>query len=170
VSDGPPPSAEIPVRGAGLTWEEMEPGSVFRTASRTITEADLVTFVHWGGFNEPLFYDANHAGAGGYTGRLVPGALVYVLAEGLVLQTNVLHGTGLAFLSMEVKVLGPTYVGDTLHAVHEVLAARPTSKPGRGIVESRVTVRNQRGEDVLVFTPTRMIRGKDYVEAAPSDH
>jgi acyl dehydratase len=157
-----PPSSQVRELHPGMTWEQMAQAPTFRTAARTITEADLMTFVQWGGFNEPLFWDASHAGEGGYTGRLCPGALVYCFAEGLVLQSLALHGTGLAFLSMELKVLGPTYVGDTLHAVVETTSARPTSKPGRGIVASRVTVRNQRGEDVQVFTPVRMIRGKDY--------
>ncbi|MEU1163714.1 acyl dehydratase, partial [Streptomyces sp. NPDC005921] len=77
-------------------------------------------------------------------------------------QTNVLHGTGLAFLHMELDVLGPVYVGDTLYAVVETTACRPSAKPGRGVVTSRVTVRNQRDEEVLVYTPVRLIRGKDY--------
>src|SRR5947199_8000026 len=107
----------------------MPVGSAFRTAARTVTESDVVQFVNLGGFNEPLFYDARHAAEGGYTGRLVPGALVYVMAEGLILQTNVLHGTGLAFMHMEFTVHGPTYVGDTLHVVVETTESRASSKP-----------------------------------------
>src|SRR6476469_4817911 len=103
--------------GQGLFFEDMTVGMAFRTASRTVTETDLMSFVHLGGFNEPLFYDARHAAGGGYTGRLVPGAMVYMFAEGLILQTNVLHGTGLAFMQMEFSVKGPTYVGDTIHVV-----------------------------------------------------
>ncbi|WOX07725.1 hypothetical protein [Streptomyces sp. N50] len=57
---------------------------------------------------------------------------------------------------------GPVYVGDTLYAVVETTASRPSSKPGRGVVTSRITVRNQRDEDVLVYTPVRLIRGRDY--------
>jgi acyl dehydratase len=77
-----------PLLAQGQTWEEMTVGSAFRTAARTITETDLITFITWGGFSEPLFLDASHAAAGGYTGRLVPGALVYCLGEGLVLQSK----------------------------------------------------------------------------------
>ena len=61
-----------PLLAQGQTWEEMTVGSVFRTAARTITETDLITFVTWGGFTEPLFLDASHAAAGGYTGRWFP--------------------------------------------------------------------------------------------------
>lgn len=157
----PPPSAQVPTLSRGLTWEEMPPGHTFRTARRTITETDLVTFITWGGFNEPLFTDAAHAASAGYTGRLVPGGFTYCMAEGLVLQSHVLEGTGLAFLHMELDILRPVYVGDTIHAVVQTLFARASSTPGRGVVTSRVTVRNQRDEDVLVYTPVRLIRGAD---------
>lgn len=156
---------EVPLLAHGLTWEEMKTGSAFRTASRTVTETDLMSFIHLGGFNEPLFYDARHASAGGYSGRLIPGALTYVLAEGLILQTNALHGTGLAFMTMEYSVQRPVYVGDTIHVIVEITESRPSSKPGRGVVASRCAVINQRGEEVAYFTPVRLIRGSDFVEA-----
>ena len=155
-----PKSDEVELLAKGLTWEQMIPGTAFRTEARTITESDLMTFIQWGGFNEPLFMDASHAEEKGYAGRLVPGAMVYCIAEGLLIQTNVINGTAVAFLEMELKVLGPSYVGDTLHAIVETVATRATKSGDRGIVEQRITVRNQRGEDVLVFTPKRMIRGQ----------
>jgi len=158
--------AEVDPFVRGLTYEQMTVGQVFRTARRTVTETDLVTFITWGGFHEPLFWENSHAAEGGYTGRLIPGAMTYSLAEGLVLQTNVLHGTGLAMLEMELKILGPVYVGDTLYAIVETTAARPTSDGRRGVVTSRVGVRNQRDEEVLVYTPVRLIRGENY---RPSD-
>ncbi|WP_406276761.1 MaoC family dehydratase N-terminal domain-containing protein [Nocardia sp. NBC_00881] len=149
----------------GLTWEQMTPGAAFRTAKRTVTEADLIQFITWGGFNEPLFYDASHARAGGYEGRLIPGAMIYCVAEGLILQTNVLNGTGLAFMQMELTVKRPVYVGDTLHAIVRTTESRASSKPGRGVVTTSVSVRNQRDEEVLTFTPVRLIRGADFQEA-----
>lgn len=157
-----PDDSAPPLLGAGLTWEQMTVGSAFRTAARTITETDLVNFVALGGYTEPLFYDARHAGEGGYAGRLVPGGMVYMFGEGLVLQTNVLHGTGLAFLHMELDITGPTYVGDTLYVVVATTSARPSRKPGRGVVTSRCSIRNQRDEEVAVYTPVRLIRGRDF--------
>ena len=158
------PSSAVEPLVRGKTWEEMKPGTSFRTATRTVTEADLIQFITWGGFNEPLFYDSSHAAAGGYTGRLIPGAMIYCIAEGLILQTNVLNGTGLAFMSMELSVKKPVYVGDTLHAIVTTTESRASSKPGRGVVITTVSVRNQRDEEVLVFTPVRLIRGADYQE------
>lgn len=146
----------------GSTYEEMVVGSRFRTASRTVTETDLVNFITLFGFNEPLFWDASHAASAGYEGRLCPGALTYAMAEGLVIQTHVLHGTGLAFMGMQLDVKKPVFVGDTIHAVVEVEESRPASKGSRGIVTTRVSVFNQRDELVLVYVPVRLIRGKDY--------
>ncbi len=159
------PPAALPVASLvrGQTFEEMTVGSRFRTAARTVTETDLVTFVGAVGITEPLFLDARHAAQAGYRGRLVPGVLTYALAEGLVLQTNVLHGTGLAFLEMELAALRPVLVGDTIEVVVEVTACRPTSNGDRGVVTTENTVLNQDGEAVLRYTPVRLIRGRAFV-------
>jgi acyl dehydratase len=159
MTDAATPSSTIEPQASGRTFEETPVGFAFRTSRRTVTETDLVTFVNWGGFNEPLFRDVSGAGEAGYTGRLVPAAMVYAFAEGLIMQTNVLHGTGLAFMRMELSVSLPVYVGDTLHAIVETTGSRPASKGNRGVVTSRVSVRNQRDEEVLVYTPVRLIRG-----------
>ena len=153
---------DVPSAIQGKTWEQMTVGSSFRTAARTVTESDLTAFVNLCGFNEPLFYDARHAAEGGYRGRLVPGAMVYAIGEGLVIQTHSFAGTGLAFMHMELDVRRPTFVGDTLDVVVEITSSRASSKPGRGVVESRNTVYNERGDDVLVYTPVRLVRGHDF--------
>ncbi|MGI3199109.1 hypothetical protein ACRJ4W_11785 [Streptomyces sp. GLT-R25] len=54
-------ATEIPPLVRGMTYEDMPKGQAFRTARRTVTETDLVNFITWGGFNEPLFWDASHA-------------------------------------------------------------------------------------------------------------
>ena len=149
-----------PLLAQGQTWEEMSVGSAFRTAAPD-HHRDRPDHLRQlpGGFTEPLFLDASHAAAGGYTGRLVPGALVFCIGEGLVLQTNVLHGTGLAFMAMDLTIERPAYVGDTLHVVVEVNAGDGPRAPAHGgVVTTRNSVRNQRGEDVLVYTPVRLIR------------
>jgi acyl dehydratase len=145
----------------GLTWEDQPVGFRFATGARTITEPDLVNFVGLAGFIGSMFLDARRAAELGYRGRVVPGMLTLVLAEGLVLQTNVLHGTGIAFLGLEMDVRDPVYVGDTIEVVVEVTGSRATSRAGRGIVTSTNTVLNQDGDVVLVYRPTRMQRGAE---------
>ncbi|WP_337110442.1 MaoC family dehydratase [Prescottella equi] len=140
----------------GLYWTEMKVGSSFSTASRTVTESDLVRFVSMG-FTEPLFMDATGAAAAGYRGRLVPGALTFSLAEGLVMLTNVIHGTGMAFLGTDITVKAPVFVGDTLAVSWTVTSARPASSGRRGVVTTSNLVRNQHGDVVMEYTPVRLI-------------
>ena len=98
-------------------------------------------------------YAKSHAPQGG---RLVPGALVYAIGEGLLVQAT-LQRTGLAFLSMNFEVLGPTFVGDTVHVEVEVLESRATSKsPERGLVRTRNDIVNQHGDRVISYEPLRM--------------
>lgn len=142
--------------GIGLYFEELEPGTRFRTVGRTITEADLGSFINLTWLTEEVFANAHAREGMALPMRVVPGALVYGFAEGLL--TPAMQHTGLAFLNAEIDVKAPTCVGDTMHVECEVIEARPTSKPDRGLVRTRNRVLNQRDEAVLVYTPLRMIR------------
>ncbi|MEQ8689437.1 MAG: MaoC/PaaZ C-terminal domain-containing protein [bacterium] len=143
--------------GLGIAYDELKEGDRFRTLARTITEPDLVNFINTTGMVEVLFTDTEYAKAHApQGGRLVPGALVYAIGEGLLVQAT-LQRTGLAFLSMNFEVLGPTFVGDTVHVEVEVLESRATSKsPDRGLVRTRNDIFNQRGEKVISYSPLRM--------------
>ncbi len=154
---------DVPTLGLGLRWEDTPVGFRFRTIGRTITEADITAFVGVTGMTEVLFTNVEYLREQSLFGgkRLVPGALVYSFAEGLLMQ-SVVQGVGLAFLGMDLDVKGPTFAGDTIRLECEVLESRPTSKPGRGFVKTRNTVLNQRSEPVLVYTPSRLVKGRDY--------
>lgn len=151
--------ARVPPRlSHGQTFADQAIGTRWRTQRRTVTEFDLMTFVTTCGFNEDLFLDADAPAELGFGGRLIPGALTLSLAEGLVIGSGALTGTGMAFLGGEMSVKAPVFVGDTLEVWVEVTAARLTSRGDRGVVTTRNEIRNQRGEVVMVFTPSRMIR------------
>ena len=151
---------DIPELVHGRTWQEMPVGFTFRTSGRTITEADLVAFVALTGLSEPLFYDERWATDHGYTGRLVPGMQTFCYAEGLVIQSGSIHGTGLAHMHCELDIKAPVYVGDTIRVVVEVTGQRPTSKGDRGVITTRNTVYNQHGDSVMVYSPVRLTKGQ----------
>jgi len=147
--------------GLGFTFEQLSAGQKFRTLNRTVTEADLMMFVGVTGMVEVIFTDATFgAEKGAIQGRFVPAALTYSLIEGLLCQ-SMIQGTGLAMLDLKKQIKAPVRVGDTIHAEIEVTSVRPTSKGNRGIVESRVDVKNQHGEIVIVYEATRMLAGKE---------
>ena len=146
--------------GLGMTWEELSPGQKFRTLNRTITETDLVIFTGVTGMLEVIFTDHTFgAERGTIQGRFVPAALTYSLIEGLLCQ-SMIQGTGLALLELKKQVLAPVRVGDTVHGEVEVTSVRPTSKGNRGIVASKIDIKNQNGELVISYEATRMLAGR----------
>jgi acyl dehydratase len=139
--------------GRGFAFDDLKLGARFRTHARTLSEADVAAFVNLTWLTEELFTVA-HEGQG----RLVPGALVYSFAEGLLLAS--MQDTGLAFLNATLDVKGPTVVGDTIHVECEVIEHRPASKGERGLVRFANKVVNQRGETVLEYHPLRLLKKK----------
>lgn len=146
----------------GLTYEEFEPGATYHTARRTITEGEVVQFVNLAGLVEPLFLDVEYMrNETDYGGRIAPGSLTFALAEGLTVQTGLIHGTGLAFVGLEaMRLFKPVKVGDTIRVEIEVLDSRKAQSRDAGIVRCRHTVTNQRDETVMEYTVGRLIRGR----------
>ena len=149
------------MRTEGVNFEEHAIGAVYRTLGRTVSETDIVNFVNLCGFNEPLFYDMEFVKRESVFGRrAAPGALTFALAEGLIMQTGLIHGTGMAWLGGEVRVAAPVLEGDTIRVEVEVVDKRETKKTDRGIVTYRHRILNQRDEVVLEARVQRMIRRK----------
>jgi hypothetical protein len=142
----------VQIVGRGFAVEDLKPGFRFRTHRRTILEADLAAFINLTWLTEELLaVDEKKP-------RLVPGALVYSFAEGLLLPT--MQDTGLAFLNCTLDVKAPTVVGDTIHVECEVIEHRLASKGDRGLVRFANKVLNQRGEPVLEYNPLRLLKRK----------
>jgi acyl dehydratase len=145
--------------GEGLTYEQHAIGATYRTLNRTVSETDIVSFVNLCGFTEPLFMDMEYiARESLFKRRAAPGALTFAFSEGLIMQTGLIHGTGMAYLGGELRVVAPVLEGDTLTVHVEVVDKRETKKADRGIVTYRHRVLNQRGELVLEARVQRMIR------------
>ena len=146
--------------GHGLYWQEIKIGDRFRTFGRTITEPDIVNFISCTGMLELLFTNEVYRQTESVIkGRLVPGALVFSIAEGLTI-VGTIQGTGLAFLGMDLEIKGPTLAGDTIHVDIEITELKPTSKGGRAVVRTRNIVTNQKGDVVMVYNPLRMLKGR----------
>lgn len=147
--------------GVGLHWDELAVGERYRTVGRTITEADLTAFVGVTGMTEVLFTNTEYLDKEtDFAGRrLLPGALIFSIAEGLLIQ-SMLQRTGVAFMGMDFTVNGPSFAGDTIHVECEVLTARATKNPARGLVKTQNRVVNQHGDTVLTYSPARLVKGR----------
>jgi len=95
-----------------------------------------------------------------FKGRPSPGAFTFALSEGLIMQTGLIHGTGMSYLGGEIKIVSPVLAGDTIRVAVTIEDKRETKKPDRGIVSYTHTVTNQRGEVVLEANVKRMIKRK----------
>jgi len=134
----------------GGWFEDFHVGQVFKHwPGKTITEMDNHLFSLITMNDNPLHTDENYMSNHQHGKILVNGLLVMSLVVGMsVRQTS---GKAIANLVYEkVTHDGPTFHGDTIYGVSEVLDVVPSrSKPDRGIVclESRGI--NQRGEKIL---------------------
>ncbi|MBL3562082.1 MaoC family dehydratase [Rhodovulum sulfidophilum] len=146
--------------GRGFYWQDMTVGDRYRTYGRTVTPSDISAFVNLAGMIEVLFTNAEYRRSeAAIKGNPSPGALVFALAEGLALNATA-QETGLAFLGTTMTIKGPVLEGDTIDVEIEVLEVRQESKGTRGLVKTRNTVRNQRGETVMIYEPLRLMQGR----------
>ena len=151
---------EMPVMGVGLHWDDVKVGQRFQTLGRTVTEADIINFITATGMVEEMFTNVEYISAESRMGqRPAPGSLVFCFAEGLLMQST-MQRTGMAFLECDLRILKPTLAGDTLHVEAEVVEARGTSKPGKGLMRTFNKLVNQRGEVVATYNPLRMVKGR----------
>ena len=68
-----------------LFYDDLALGTSWKTAGRTILESDLSAYIGLSWFHEDLFTNQHDRAGMAIPGRPVPGAMVFAMAEGLVL-------------------------------------------------------------------------------------
>lgn len=132
-----------------LHFEDLEIGTRWTTAARTITEADILEFAAISGDSNPIHVDPEHAASTVFGERIAHGALVLSIATGLRQQEGRFRGTLRAWLGIrDWRFSAPVRIADTIHVVNTVSEMRDTKNPADGLVVQRVEVRNQRDEIV----------------------
>lgn len=150
----------------GNRFEDFEPGRRFdHHWGRTVNESDNTLFTTLTLHYNPTYFNAEHARASGYEGVVVNPLLVFNMVFGLSVE-DLSEGGG-PFLGVDAMVHhAPVYAGDTLEASSVVVAARLSEKrPEYGIVTWHTTGRNQRGEAVIEFHRTNLVRRRDEAAA-----
>ncbi|ROM50863.1 MaoC/PaaZ C-terminal domain-containing protein [Pseudomonas rhodesiae] len=131
-----------------LYFDELDVGKEWNSPRRTITEADIVMFAALTGDHNPVHTDEEFAKNTVFGGRILHGPAGFAIATGLESRLGIKEGTAIAFLGMTWDLRGPIKIGDTIHVYQRVDSKRETKKPGVGIVNFHVSLRNQRGESV----------------------
>lgn len=131
-------------------FDEFQTGEFFYTASRTITEADVVMFAGLTGDYTEIHTSKTMAAETQFGQRIAHGMLVLSYAHGLFMATKLTTPTGIAFASIDQwKFKRPVFFGDTIQVKITVADLIPSrSKPDRGIVKFLFQVLNQQEEVV----------------------
>jgi len=136
----------------GKSFDQFSVGDEFYTASRTITEADVVAFAGLSGDYNPLHTDQTFMEKTAFGGRIAHGALILSVATGLANQLGIFEGTTIAVLEMTTRFTGAVKFGDTIRTVLTITDKKESKKPDRGVVNVGIKVLNQRDESVLEGT------------------
>jgi acyl dehydratase len=129
-------------------FEDLRVGDLFRAPSRTLTDAHASAFQTVSADNHPIHYDVEYARRHGHTAPVVHGLQVFAFtAPGATLFPQYIGDVFLAFTSASCRFLKEVHAGDTLYSQLEII--RLTTQGDTGIVTTRATVHNQRGELVL---------------------
>jgi acyl dehydratase len=146
-------------RPKGNRYEDMTEGRVFEHHwGRTITDGDNAAFTTQTLSFCPLYFNQPYAREHGHPTTVVNPLLVFNTVFGLSVE-DLSEGGG-PFLGVdECNFLQPVYVGDTLTARSTVIGARESKgQQGFGIVSWHTLGFNQRGEQVIEFKRTNLVR------------
>ncbi len=133
----------------GLHFDDFVPERVFYSASRTITEADVVAFAGVSGDFNPLHTDETFAAKTPMRTRIAHGMLSMAVATGLANQMGIFEGTTIALMQQTIRYSGMVRFGDTIRIVMTVKERKESRNPSRGVVTFDVQVVNQDDKSVV---------------------
>ena len=133
----------------GKNFDELSIGETFRSAPRTLEQAEVEAFAELSGDRNPVHLDEAFARRTLFRGRIAHGLLVQSIASGLAWQIGVFQGTIVALAEMNMRFEAAVRAGDTIRLELSVLAKDATPGPRRGHVRWRTRVRNQDDETVI---------------------
>lgn len=136
---------------------DLKVGEVFRSPSRTVTEAHFAAFQMLSADNHPIHYDIEYCKARGLRGMLAHGFQVLCFsAAGAGSFPHLIGDSLVGFIEQSSKFLKGVYVGDTLYPALVISALIPQRTTG--IVVMASTIHNQNGDLVLTGEHKYLLR------------
>jgi acyl dehydratase len=129
-----------------MSDDDLAPGTVFTTPSKTLTDAHFLFFSGLTGDNHPIHYDVEYARATRFGKPLAHGLLLASLTA--LGASSAMHRIqGFVFVEQGSRFLRPVVVGDTISP--RLTVERMWEEGGRRYVRFATALTNQRGETVL---------------------
>jgi len=149
-----------------MYFEDYSVGEKFQSPARTITETDINIFAMLTGDWHPIHTNIEFAKKSVFGERIAHGMLSLCIGSALVFRLGpyvALPKSFIAFYGMDsVRFTGPVKISDTIYC--EVQIEKLESKDDKtGIILSKNFIKNQRDENVVVYT-TRALVGKKPME------
>ena len=145
----------------GLFFEDFETGQTGLTATRTVTEHDIVAFAGLSGDFNLIHVDAEFAKSTPFGQRIAHGLLGLAIASGLAVQTGVLGANVMAFREVgEWKFIKPVFIGDTVHVKMEIVETKALPRLGGGLVTMSAALNNQSDETTMKGLWTILVRSR----------
>ena len=114
------------------------------TFSKTVSEADVVSFAQITGDSNPLHLDEAYAAKTRFKGRIAHGMLSASFISA-ALGTKLAPNATVVYLSQQLRFQRPVKIGDTVTATCEVTAVQPE----RRFVTVKTDCVNQAGEEIV---------------------
>ena len=142
-------------------FEDYVVGDYVQGGSYMVTKDEIVAFARE--YDPQPFHIDEEAAKASVFGGLTASGFHTVAIQGKLIHALPDKGAVIAGLGWdEVRFANPVHVGDTLTLHLVCIETRPsTSKPDRGVVRSSITLRNQRGEDVLTSIHSILVKRRD---------
>ena len=122
-----------------MGFEDLTVGTTWRSASRTLTEAELSWSCMTSGDWHPIHADAEFAAGSPAGQRMFQGSYGIHVAMGMATHLPELGATVIAALGLNHwKFCAPLHVNDTVHVEVALLAKRATSDGKRGVLERSI--------------------------------
>lgn len=140
-------------------FDDFVVGERFTTAGCTLSEGQILAFaLDWD--PQPFHLDKTFAEAGPYGGLIASGFQTLLVSFRLWHAAGVINAASIGSPGMdELRWTAPVRPGDTLHVEAEVTAVQPSrSKPDQGTAVIAYTVVNQRGDRVMTYRATHLLR------------
>ena len=140
-------------------WDDWEVGDKVITQGLTITESHIVNWASLSGDWFPLHMDEEFANNSPIGTRIAHGPMIFSLTTGLSLRSELGRSVAIAFLGLDrMRIITPVKPGDTIHCEVEVKEMKECRQKDRGIQSLLYHVKNQKGELVMEFELTVMLR------------
>jgi acyl dehydratase len=142
-------------------FEDFVIGESWTSPAIVLAESDIIAFAK-ANDPQPMHTDPVAAASGRFGGLIASGWQVAALSMRLFIQSGGYGETPVVGMGVdELCWKKPVRPGDSLHVVREVIDTQRASRPGYGVIRTRVSVINQAGETVMTMVSIGQVPARD---------